>query len=53
MFSDSDFWRAAKAMVQRYGSDAGIEVAQRADNHLAMGHVEISATWRCILSAIE
>jgi hypothetical protein len=32
--SDRDVWLAAKAMIQRYGSNAGIEAAERADEHL-------------------
>jgi hypothetical protein len=27
-------WLAAKAMIQRYGSNAGIEAAEPADEHL-------------------
>jgi hypothetical protein len=31
MISDRDIWLSAKAMIDRYGSDAGIEAARRAD----------------------
>jgi hypothetical protein len=40
-------------MIQRYGSNAGIEAAERADEHLEKGHPELSATWLRIMTAIE
>jgi hypothetical protein len=43
MISDREIWMAAKAMIQRYGSNAGIE----------KGHLELSATWQRIMTAIE
>jgi hypothetical protein len=53
LLSDRDSWRAAKAMIQRYGSNVGIEAAERADEHLENGHPELSATWQRIMTAIE
>ena len=53
MISDRDIWLAAKAMIQRYGSNAGIEAAERADQHLEKGHSELSATWQRIMTATE
>jgi hypothetical protein len=53
MLSERDIWRAAKSMIQRYGTNAGIEVAARADDQSAKGHTEIASTWRRILVAIE
>jgi hypothetical protein len=53
MISDRDISLAAKAMIQRYGSNAGIEAAERADEHLEKGNLDVSATWQRIMTAIE
>jgi hypothetical protein len=53
MLPDRDIWLAAKAMIQRYGNNAGIEAAERADEHLGKGHLELSATWQRIVTAIK
>jgi hypothetical protein len=53
MLPDRDIWLAAKAMIQRYGSNAGMEAAERADEHLEKGQLELSATWQRIMTAIE
>jgi hypothetical protein len=53
MLSDRDIWLAARAMTQRYGSNAGMEAAERADEHFENGHLELSATWQRIMTAIE
>jgi hypothetical protein len=50
---ERDIWLAAKALIQRYGSNASIEAAERADEHLEKGHLELSAIWQRILTAIE
>jgi hypothetical protein len=46
MVSDRDIWLAARAMIQRYGSNAGIEAAERADEHLEKGDLVGSAAWQ-------
>jgi hypothetical protein len=53
MLSDRDIWLAAKAVIQRYGSNAGMEAAERADEYLEKGNLEVSATWQRIMTAIE
>jgi hypothetical protein len=53
MLSDRDIWLAARAMIQRYGSNAGIEAAERADEHLESGNLDLSAIWERIMTAIE
>jgi hypothetical protein len=53
MLSEREIWLAARAMIQRYGSNAGIEAAERADEHLEKGQFELSATWQRIMAAIE
>jgi hypothetical protein len=51
--TDSDVILAARSMIQRYGSDAAKEAAQRANDELARGDVASGATWQRILAAIE
>jgi hypothetical protein len=48
MITDRDIWLAARAMIQRYGRNVGIEAGERADEHLEKGHLELSATWQRI-----
>ena len=50
---DIDIWRSALILVKRYGEDAPIEAAKRADELLAEGDMEGAAVWRRILSAVE
>jgi hypothetical protein len=40
-------------MIQRYGSNAGLEAAERADELLEKGDLEGSAVWQRIMTAIE
>jgi hypothetical protein len=40
-------------MIARSGSNAGIEAAERADEHREKGDREGSATWQRIMTAIE
>jgi hypothetical protein len=49
MLSERDIWLAARAMIQRYGSNAGIEAAERADEHLESGNLDLSAIWQRIM----
>jgi hypothetical protein len=53
MISEREIWLAAKAMIQRYGSNAGMEAAERADELLGTGEREASRDWARILAAIE
>jgi hypothetical protein len=53
MLLDRDIWLAAGAMIQRYGSNAGMEAAERADELLGKGEMEVSRDWVRILAAIE
>ena len=48
MFSDLEIYRAAQATITRYGDEAGIHAAQRADELLAATAGEIKAVWRWI-----
>jgi len=51
--SDPDIYRAAKLLIDQHGADAGLRVAERADQLLEAGDMIGAATWRRILKAIE
>jgi|SRR6185312_3121590 len=53
VISDEEIWRAALAMVKRYGADATLESAARADQLLEEGDSLAAANWHRILKAIE
>jgi hypothetical protein len=53
MIPDVDVWRAALLMVKRYGDDAMLEAAARADQLMADGDMPGCTTWHQILDAIE
>jgi hypothetical protein len=52
MISDREIWAAASVMVKRYGDDAMIEAAERADQLLEEGDMAGAETWHRILNAI-
>jgi hypothetical protein len=53
MTSDLDVFRAAKLLIDQHGADAGVRVAERADELLEAGDMIGAATWHRILKAIE
>jgi hypothetical protein len=53
MISDLDIWRSALIMVKRYGDDAMLEAAARADQLQEEGDWQGALTWHHILDAIE
>lgn len=53
MISDIDLWRAADILIKRYGDDAPIIAAQRADEMLAIGDVEGQLVWKRVLAAVN
>ena len=53
LISDIDIWRAALLMVKRYGDDAMLEAAGRADKLQEDGDWQGALTWHRILDAIE
>ena len=53
MISDGDVWQAALLIVKRYGDDAMLEAAARADKLLEDGDSLGAETWHRILNAIE
>ena len=52
MIPDIDIWRAAMILVKRYGDDATVEAAQRADKLQEDGDHDGAITWHRILDAI-
>ncbi len=53
MLSELEIWCAAHATVSRYGDDAALHAAQRADELLAAGDMEGRAVWHRIERAID
>lgn len=53
MNSDLDVYRSAQAIIKRYGEDAALHAAMRADEMLATGDVEGQAIWKRIVKAIQ
>jgi hypothetical protein len=53
MIPDRDVWTAALLMVKRYGDDAMLEAAARADQLLEDGDMVGAETWYRILNEIE
>jgi hypothetical protein len=53
MIRDLNVWAAALLMVKRYGDDAMLEAAERADQLLDEGDMAGAETWHRILNAIE
>jgi hypothetical protein len=52
LIPDLDIWRAAAAMVKRFGADAAVQAALRADELFEAGDEQGTATWRAIVRAI-
>ena len=49
---DIDVWRTAHHMMKRYGDDAAVRAAMRADALLADGDTEGFHVWQRIVAAI-
>lgn len=45
-------WRAANLLLKRYGADAAVRAAQRADELSAEGDSDGYAIWKRILAAV-
>jgi hypothetical protein len=52
MIPDIDIWRCATVMIKRYGQQAEIEAARRADEHLSTGVIDAQRVWVRIAKAI-
>ncbi len=53
MLSDLDIFRSANTLVKRYGNDAPIHAAMRADVMLEKGDMDGFSVWKRILWAVE
>jgi triphosphoribosyl-dephospho-CoA synthetase len=53
VIAELDVWRAAALMLKRYGADAAVQAALRADELFEAGDEHGTATWRAIVRAIE
>ncbi len=53
MISHLDLYRAAAILVKRYGEEAPVEAAMRADAMLEEGYLEGHGVWKGILKAVE
>jgi hypothetical protein len=47
-----DIWRVANLMLKRYGDNAEVESARRADEFAATGDIDGAAVWCRIVDAI-
>ena len=53
MIDELDILRAANILIKRYGTDAALEAARRADQLLKAGDTDGCAIWKRILSAVH
>ena len=53
MISDRDLWAAALVMAKRYGADAMLEAASRAEQLEEDGDWQGALTWHRVLDSIE
>ncbi len=53
MTPDLDIYRAAAILVKRYGGDAPVTAAMRADAMLEKGDLDGYGVWKRILRAVE
>ncbi len=53
VISDLDIYRSANVLIERYGDDAPIEAAMRADELTEDGDMEGRAVWLRIVKAVE
>ncbi len=53
MIPEIDIYRAANILVKRYGEDAALEAAQRADVMLERSDMDGYAVWKSIVRAVE
>ena len=52
MIPEIDIWRVAQLMLKRYGDEADIESALRAEKLAEAGNHNGAAVWRRIINAI-
>jgi hypothetical protein len=52
LLPDTDIWRSASELMQRYGHQADFQAALRAARHLIKDDLEAHDTWMRIVRAI-
>jgi hypothetical protein len=52
MISNHNIYRAARALIARFGDEAQMEATRRADRYFDRGDIEARATWHRIGQAI-
>ncbi len=52
MISDTDIYRGANLLIKKYGTDAPIQTAMRADAMLEAGDLDGYRVWKRILRAV-
>jgi hypothetical protein len=52
MISDVDVWRAANLLIRRFGEEAELEAARRADQMLERGDRDGQRVWMAIRQAV-
>jgi hypothetical protein len=53
MLSEREIYLAAQAMIRRYGDEADVQAAMRADELMAEGDIEGQRTWLRVVRAID
>ncbi len=53
MIGEADFWCGAAQIIKRYGEDAPLEAAMRADAMLEAGDLDALAVWKRTKKAAE
>ena len=53
MIPDLDIYRSANVLARRYGQDAPVHAAMRADAMLDKGDLDGYAVWKRILRAVD
>ena len=53
MISERDTWAAANILIKKYGDDAELRAAERADEMLDQGDIDGQRIWLRILEAVK
>ena len=53
MISERDIWATANILIKRYGDDAELRAAERADEMLDRGDLDGQRIWMRILGAVK
>ena len=53
MIPEREIWQAAAIMIKRFGHDAAIQAAMRADELAEDGDLDGADMWKAIMQAVE